>query len=137
MKTILLSIFYVVLTTFAFSQSVPYGLFEPVPEGQLEISSQFQGKIAQVRANKLNRKVTVVKIGSISSLQRGGAVPFTIPDKIGKAVALTSMVEYISPDHFTWEGKFIQREGNAIIMARDGEIFGHIRIEGAIMTFNT
>ena len=72
------------------------------------------------------KKMDIVQIGNIPTLQKNGSLAFTLP-RFGKVKAKATRVEYIDDDNFKWFGEIVG-EGNVMIYNQNGNISGYITL---------
>lgn len=77
------------------------------------------------------KSVTMVHTADISKFQKNKRIPFHLPGINGIPVARASKIEAKTLKDYTWKGDFEnEHEGTVLLIAKEGEVFGQIRIDG-------
>ena len=124
----LLLLFYLSCLGLAYSQgqkSPQESLIQKVDVSLNQIlSPEAIGKINKFKTVKEHKRVTVVKLGKVKELLRSETLLLQIPGA-GEILGKTKRYDHFSPTESTWFGEF--KNGSAIIIEKDGRVFGEIR----------
>jgi hypothetical protein len=122
-----------IIALFFFSLSVSAqrntsNFFEILNESQITLKENQQKKHQTMVKNDFYNQVTLVRIRNVTSIPKSGALPISIPGRIGTLVAHAQSVIAESDSEYVWIGGF-EEAGTVTIIAKEGRIFGHIAIE--------
>lgn len=123
----------------SWSQSVSKEkLFTEISQKSLRLDQRQTDKLSRLQQNPLHKKVQIVKVGNLKNIQRKGALPISIPSRLGIVTAYAKSVEAISDTEYTWYGEFEGKDdGFVTIISKNGETYGQINIGDEIYSLKS
>lgn len=124
------TLFFCLLSTFVLSQEGSEEHFlKAINQNEAMLSSKQQEKLAHISGNRLFKKVQLVGVGNLATIQKQGILPIEIPGRKGVLVAYASRVETLSEKEYLWYGELRDGEqGSVMIIAKDNAIYGQINL---------
>ena len=76
------------------------------------------------------KSVTLVHTADLSKFQNDKKISILLPGIKGIPIAKARKIEAYSLEDYTWKGDFEnEHEGTVLLIAEEGKVFGHIRID--------
>ncbi len=121
------AILLLIVTTSIYAQEV--SLFTPIDEAKMDLNKGQLTKLERLKTNPLYKKLQLVKVSNLKTVQEKGILSFIIPNRKGSISAYATSVEAVSDEEFSWHGEFRGREhGSMTIISKKGAIYGQINI---------
>lgn len=112
----------------AWAQRSSSNFIESINENQINLNSNQQKKYKAIAGNSLYKHASLVRIGNLAAIEKGGKLPIDIPGRTGRLIAHAKTVEAKSENEFVWIGEFPKAAGTVMIIAKEDRIFGHITV---------
>ena len=105
-------------------------LLQEVPESNLSRSSKGASYLAELRKDKSNKSVVLVRFGNLATLQKNGILTFYLPGSSKPTVSHAIRVEYQDDDHYSYYGTTSDGVVSIHIRKNESVFSGYFLVDG-------
>lgn len=115
------------LTVFAQEQQQ---LFNPISTFETTLSADDELRLSNQETNPVYKNTQLIQVGVLTDFLSGRYLTFNIPDEDITYTAQVKEFEFESSVNYKWRGELIDYEGRIVLFNENGNVFGHIVVEG-------